>query len=98
MEKKFEVPEHCKSFTVITLENGDFEVVYEIEHRRRVLGSYYFINSECEIDIECDSEDLVDDDRFELGNYFITEELAKEALVYIKNAFNEFWKTKNSSD
>lgn len=99
MEKKFNVPEHCKSFKVIPLDNGDFEVIYEIEQRRRAIdGSYYYLSSSLEIEHEEDFKDYNDDDRFETGNYFPTEELAKEALVYIKNAFDEFWKTKSSSD
>lgn len=100
MEKKFEVPEYCKSFKVIPLGNGDFEIIYEIEQKRRVVdGSYYYyISSSLEIEHEEDFRDYNDDDKFERGNYFITKELAEEALVYIKNALDEFWKNKSSSN
>lgn len=99
MEKKFEVPEHCKSFKVISLEDGNFEVIYEIDQRRRTVNQdYYYLSSSLEIECDNDDEHYSDDNRFESGNYFVTKELAEEALTYIKNSFDEFWKTKSSSN
>lgn len=99
MEKKFKVPEHCKSFKVISLEDGDFEIIYEINQRIRTVGkNYYYLTDSLEIECDNDDEHYMDDARSESGNYFITKELAEEALLYIKNSFDEFWKTKNSSD
>lgn len=100
MEKKFEVPENCKGFTIKSLEDGGFEVVYIIDKRVRVSDGdeYFFINTEGEIKSDSEDSMVTDRYRFNFGNYFINEELANEALIYIKNAFNEFWKTKSSSD
>ena len=99
MEKKFKLPENCKGFTVKSLENDDFEVIYEIEKKTRVSSGdkYYIINDLGEV--VNDHEDLVleDVDRFNLGNYFTTEEQAERALPYIKAAFNKFWEDENKN-
>lgn len=99
MEKSFELPENCKGFTIKSLENGDFEIVYIIDKKVRVSTGYgyFFISSEGEI--ERDNEDLMDadNDRFNLGNYFINKELAEKALSYIKTVFDKFWENENKS-
>lgn len=99
MEKKFKLPKNCKGFTVKSLENGDFEVIYEIDQKVRASSGdkYYIINDLGEV--VNDYEDLVleDVDRFNFGNYFTTEEQAKKALFYIKAAFDKFWEDENKS-
>ena len=33
-----------------------------------------------------------DDIRHKVGNYFSTKEQAEDALLYVENALNDFWK------
>ena len=99
MEKRFKLPENCKGFTIKSLENGDFEVVYEIDQKVRVSSGdkYYLIYDTGKV--ESDNEDLMneDDNRFNFGNYFTTKEQAERALPYIKTAFDKFWKDENKN-
>lgn len=60
---------------------------YNIEKRWRAVENdkYYFITgSEFYIEEDYDIRDGIDDDRYEIGNYFKTEELAKNKLKKIK--------------
>lgn len=101
MEKKFEIPKNCKGFTIKSLENDDFEVVYEIEKKvRENDGHVYFsISTYDGGEILSDNENLSceDDDRFNFGNYFTTWEQAQRALSYIKEAFDKFWEDENKN-
>ena len=64
---------------------------YGIEERWRAErgGDYYYIDSECTAfgtyDYRCNEDNI----RYELGNYFRTEEDAEKALEKIKQIFNE---------
>lgn len=64
---------------------------YGIEERWRAERGrdYYYIDDECKAfgtyDYRCNEDDI----RYELGNYFRTEEDAEKALEKIKQIFNE---------
>lgn len=99
MEKKFEIPKNCKGFKIKSLENGDFEVIYEIDQKVRVNEGNVYFSIYYGGEILSDTEDLLDEDdgRFNFGNYFTTREQAQRALPYIKEAFDKFWKDENKS-
>lgn len=70
---------------------GELNKRYGIEERWRAERGrdYYYIDSECTAfgtyDYRCNEDNI----RYELGNYFRTEEDAEKALEKIKQIFNE---------
>lgn len=86
-----------KDGNIIVVTNEEKEIIedkvkrinekYGIEKRWRAEknGIYYFIlNSDFCIDYDCDMYTEYDDKRYKIGNYFRTEELAKDKLNKIK--------------
>ena len=101
---KFEIPNNAKAFTVKQLESGDFEIVYEIEQKKRaeIDDEYFFISGNFDIEEDTENDHHADDTRFEAGNYFLIKKDAEEAAELLKETLKNFWikrnETQNSSN
>lgn len=67
--------------------------VYRIKRKRwraKKDEAYYFINNKIDVALSIEYYDSYDDKRYEIGNYFLTEEDAKKARDLIKECLTKF--------
>ncbi len=61
-------------------------------------GVYYYINSSFKVASCAELYDRVDNIRFDAGNYFRTEEQAKQAIELLKETLTKFHEENNESE